>query len=302
MNLFFAALPLLQEGAPDPTTEPAKAAKEIVWTDPNSILNDGLIPWAVDYGPKVLAALLVFIIGKFVAKMLTGAVRKLMVKGNLDESVAKFLGSLAYMMLMTMVVIAALGQLGVPTNSFVAIIGAAGLAVGFALQGSLGNFAAGVMIMIFKPFKVGDLIEGQGELGVVKEIEIFTTKILSPENKLIILPNGALSNGNITNYSAEGMLQVRHTIGVSYDSDIKQTKEVLMKVLKDQREVLSEPAPTVDVSELADSSVNFAVRPWVKVEDYWTVYFNTLEDAKIALDAAGIEIPYPHSVEIQKQG
>ena len=156
--------------------------------------------------------------------------------------------------------------------------------------------------MIFKPFKVGDLIEGQGELGVVKEIEIFTTKILSPQNKLIIVPNGALSNGNITNYSAEGTLQIRHSIGVSYDSDIKQTKEVLMKVLTDQPEVLSEPAPTVDVGELADSSVNFAVRPWVKTEDYWTVYFNTLENAKLALDAAGIEIPFPHQVEIQKKG
>ena len=156
--------------------------------------------------------------------------------------------------------------------------------------------------MIFKPFKVGDLIEGQGELGVVKEIEIFTTKLTSPENKLIILPNGALSNGNIINYSAQGTLQVRHTIGVSYDSDIKKTKEVLMQVLTEQAEVLKTPAPTVDVSALADSSVNFAVRPWVKTEDYWTVYFNTLEKAKIALDAAGIEIPYPHQVEIQKQG
>ena len=155
--------------------------------------------------------------------------------------------------------------------------------------------------MIFKPFKVGDLIEAQGELGVVKEIQIFTTQINTPTNKLVIIPNGALSNGNITNYSAEGILRVDLTIGVSYDSDIKQTKEILMEVLKSNPKVLQSPEPTVNVSELADSSVNFAVRPWSSVADYWDVYFGITEKCKLALDKAGIEIPYPHQVEIRKQ-
>ena len=156
--------------------------------------------------------------------------------------------------------------------------------------------------MIFKPFKVGDLIEGQGIIGVVKEIQIFTTKLLTPENKLAIIPNGTLSNGNITNFSAEGKLRVDLTIGIGYDEDIKKAKDVLLKALKDNPNVLNEPVPTVDVCELADSSVNFAVRPWASPENYWDVYFGSLEKCKIALDEAGIEIPYPHAVEIQKKG
>jgi len=155
--------------------------------------------------------------------------------------------------------------------------------------------------MIFKPIKIGDLIEAQGELGVVKEIEIFTTKITTPTNKEVIIPNGALSNGNIVNYSSEGKLRVDLTFGVGYDSDIKQTKDVLMNVLTSNPKILQDPAPSVNVSELADSSVNFAVRPWCTVADYWDVYFETQENVKIALDAAGIEIPYPHGVEIQKE-
>jgi small conductance mechanosensitive channel len=154
--------------------------------------------------------------------------------------------------------------------------------------------------MIFKPFKVGDLIEAQGELGVVKEIQIFVTKLNSPQNKLIIIPNGTLSNGNIINYTEEGTLRVDLTFGVSYDADIKQTKEVLMQVLLNNPDILKNPAPTINVSELADSSVNFAVRPWVKTKNYWKVYFNVLEEGKLALDKAGIEIPYPHQVEIKK--
>tara|TARA_R110002049_G_C9097619_1_gene556757 strand:+ start:99 stop:689 length:591 start_codon:yes stop_codon:yes gene_type:complete len=195
-----------------------------------------------------------------------------------------------------------LGTVGIETTSFAAILAAAGLAIGLALQGSLGNFAGGVLLMIFKPIKIGDLIEAQGELGVVKEIEIFTTKLLTPTNKEVIIPNGALSNGNIVNYSTEGKLRVDLTFGVGYDSDIKQTKDVLMTVLTSNAKILNDPAPTVNVSELADSSVNFAVRPWCTVADYWDVYFETHENVKNALDAAGIEIPYPHAVEIQKKG
>ncbi|MEP2935405.1 MAG: mechanosensitive ion channel domain-containing protein [Gilvibacter sp.] len=261
-----------------------------------------IIDFGTDYGIRIIGAIVIWIIGSWIIKKVVRMLKKAMSKKNYDESLQKFLSNLAGWILRILLILAILSQLGVETTSFAAVLAAAGLAIGMALQGSLGNFAGGVMIMIFKPFQIDDLIEAQGELGVVKEIEIFTTKILTPENKLVIIPNGALSNGNITNYSAEGTLQVRHTIGVSYDANIKQTKDVLMNVIKGQDKVLKDPAPTVDVSELADSSVNFAVRPWCKVEDYWDVYFRTLEDAKNALDAAGIEIPYPHAVEIQKEG
>lgn len=263
---------------------------------------DKVIDLGSEYGIKVIGAIVIWIVGSWIIKKMMKGINKIMDKRNYEESLKKFLANLIGWILKVLLVLAILGNLGVETTSFAAVLAAAGLAIGMALQGSLGNFAGGVMIMIFKPFKIGDLIEAQGELGVVKEIEIFTTKILTPTNKLVIIPNGALSNGNITNYSEEGILQIRHTVGVSYDSDIKQTKEVLMNVLTSQDLVLKDPAPTVDVGGLGDSSVDFAVRPWVKVEDYWTVYFKTLERAKLDLDAAGIEIPYPHSVEIHKEG
>lgn len=256
----------------------------------------------MEYGIKVIGAIVIWIIGSWIIKKLNKGIAKVMSKKNYDESLQKFLLNLIGWGLKIVLFIAILSQLGIETTSFAAILAAAGLAIGMALQGSLGNFAGGVLIMIFKPIKIGDLIEAQGELGVVKEIEIFTTKIISPTNKEIIIPNGALSNGNITNYSTEGKLRVDLTIGVSYDADIKQTKDVLMKVLTDNPQVLSDPEPTVNVSELADSSVNFAVRPFATVDDYWDVYFGTIEKCKIALDAAGIEIPYPHSVEIHKEG
>ena len=232
---------------------------------------------ATQYGIKVIGAIVIWIVGSWIIKRLLKVAKKAMNKSSYEESLQKFLLNLCGWILKVLLILAILANLGIETTSFAAVLAAAGLAIGMALQGSLSNFAGGVMIMIFKPFKVGDLIEGQGELGVVKEIEIFTTKLTSPENKLIILPNGALSNGNIINYSAQGTLQVRHTSGVAYDSEIKKTKEVLMQVLTEQAEVLKTPAPTVDVSALADSSVNFAVRPWVKTEDYWTVYKQTDE-------------------------
>ncbi len=255
-----------------------------------------------EYGLKVIGAIIIWIVGSWIIRKLTRVMGKAMTKANYDATLQKFLRNLTAWILKILLILAILGNLGVETTSFAAILAAAGLAIGLALQGSLANFAGGVLLMIFKPIKVGDLIEAQGELGSVKEIEIFTTKIVTPENKLVIIPNGALSNGNITNYTEEGILKVFHTIGVSYDSDIKLTKEVLMGVLTAQEKVLKDPPPLVEVSELADSSVNFAVRPSVKPEHYWDVYFATLENAKKALDAAGIEIPYPHSVEIHKQG
>ncbi len=256
----------------------------------------------IDYAPKIVAALVILIIGLFVINMIVRLAKSIMKKRGLDATLQKFLGNLLSWTLKILLFVVVASKLGVETTSFAAVIGAAGLAIGLALQGSLSNFAGGVLIMIFKPFKIGDLIEAQGVIGVVKEIQIFTTQLNTPTNKLAIIPNGSLSNGNIINYSAEGILRVDHVIGVSYDADIKQTKEVLMKVMQDNSKVLKDPAPAVTVSELADSSVNFAVRPWTKTADYWDVYFDVLENAKIALDAAGIEIPYPHAVEIQKQG
>jgi len=255
----------------------------------------------LEFGPKLLTAILIWIIGSWIIKMILKGTKRAMGKANYDESLKKFLLNLVNWILKIILIVVVLGTVGIETTSFAAILAAAGLAIGLALQGSLGNFAGGVLIMIFKPIKIGDLIEAQGELGVVKEIEIFTTKLLSPTNKEIIIPNGALSNGNIVNYSTEGILRVDLTFGVGYDSDIKQTKEVLMNVLTSNSKVLSDPAPSVNVSELADSSINFAVRPWCKVADYWDVYFESHENAKNALDAAGIEIPYPHQVEIKKK-
>ncbi|GAB1857878.1 small-conductance mechanosensitive channel MscS [Flavobacteriaceae bacterium MHTCC 0001] len=259
------------------------------------------LDFAKEYGPKVLTAIAIWIIGSWVIKLINKAASKVMDKSNYDVSLKKFLLNLIKWSLKILLIISILGTLGIETTSFAAILAAAGLAVGMALQGSLANFAGGVLLMIFKPIKIGDLIEAQGELGVVKEIEIFTTKLTSPTNKEIIIPNGTLSNGNITNYSTEGKLRVDLTIGVSYDADIKQTKDILLKVLTDNPKVLQDPAPSVNVSELADSSVNFAVRPYATVADYWDVYFGTVEECKLALDAAGIEIPYPHSVEIHKE-
>ena len=267
--------------------------------DFNNIL-DTLIDFATVYGIKIIGAILIWIIGSWVIKKLMKGMKKIMSSREYDESLQKFLLNLVNWVLKILLIITLLGTLGVPTTSFAAIIAAAGLAIGLALQGSLGNFAGGVLIMIFKPIKIGDLIEAQGEIGVVKEIEIFTTKLTGLSNKEIIIPNGALSNGNIINYTTEGTRRVDLTFGVGYDSDIKKTKEVLMNVLTSHSLVLEDPKPTVNVSALADSSINFAVRPWCKAEDYWTVYFDVTEQTKEALDAAGIEIPYPHQVEIKK--
>jgi small conductance mechanosensitive channel len=219
-----------------------------------------------------------------------------------DESLQRFLLSMVSWVLKIFLILVVIGQLGINITTFAAVIAAAGLAVGLALQGSLSNFAGGVLIMIFKPYKIGDLIEAQGVLGAVKEIEIFTTKLITPQNKLAIVPNGAMANGNIINYTAEGKMRVDTTIGIGYDEDIKKAKEVLLHVLESNPRVLKDPAPSVNVSELGDSSVNFAVRPYCVPEDYWSVYFDTLENCKLALDKAGIEIPYPHQVEIQKKG
>ncbi|MBT8305931.1 MAG: mechanosensitive ion channel [Maribacter sp.] len=258
------------------------------------------IELAKEFGPKLLTAILIYIVGSWIIKRIVGVARKMMVKSNYDESLQKFLLNLISWVFKIFLILVVISQLGINVTTFAAVIAAAGLAVGLALQGSLSNFAGGVLIMIFKPYRIGELIKAQGELGVVKEIEIFTTKLITPGNKLAIIPNGAMANGNIINYTSEGLMRVDTTIGVGYSEDIKKTKEVLMGVLTANPLVLEDPAPSVNVSELADSSVNFAVRPFCKPEHYWDVYFGTLENCKLALDKAGIEIPYPHQVEIRK--
>ncbi|AIZ43840.1 mechanosensitive ion channel protein [Cellulophaga baltica 18] len=258
------------------------------------------IDFVTDYGPKILGAIAIYLIGSWVIKKLIGAVRKVLNKGNYDESLQSFLLNLLSWGLKIFLIIMVISKLGVETTSFAAILAAAGLAVGLALQGSLSNFAGGVLIMIFKPYKIGDLVEAQGVLGNVKEIEIFTTKLITPQNKLAIVPNGAMANGNIINYTAEGKMRVDTTVGIGYGEDMKKAKEVLLEMLVANPLVLKDPAPSVNVEALADSSVNLAVRPYCKPEDYWDVYFATIEGSKLALDKAKIEIPYPHEVQINK--
>ena len=254
------------------------------------------------YGIPVLKAILIYIIGSWIIKKIMKVTKKVMAKRDYEESLQKFLVNLIGWALKIFLIITVVGTLGVETTSFAALIAAAGLAIGMALQGSLANFAGGVLLMIFKPFKIGDLIEAQDVTGVVKEIEIFTTKLTTPDNKLAIVPNGAMGNGNIINYTAEGKIRVDTMVGIGYDEDIKTAKNVLLEVLTSNPKVLKDPAPSVNVANLGDSSVDLAVRPFCKPEDYWDVFFATVEGSKLALDKAGIEIPYPHGVEIQKEG
>ncbi len=253
------------------------------------------------YAVNLIVAILILVIGIWLSKKAVRIIRKLLEKQGIDITLQKFLGDLIGWVLKVLIFITAISQVGVETTSFIAILGAAGLAVGLALQGSLANFAGGALIMIFKPFKVGDLIEAQGEIGSVKEIQIFVTKLITPGNKLAIIPNGVLSNGTIKNYTEEGKLRVDLVIGIGYGEDIKTAKEVMLNVLKNNPKVLQDPAPSVNVLALADSSVNFAVRPWATPEHYWDVYFSITEEIKLALDKNNIEIPYPHQVEIRKQ-
>ena len=259
------------------------------------------IELAKEFGPKLVTAILIYIIGSWVIKKLIGSMKKVMAKSKYDESLQKFLLDLVSWVSKVFLVVLVISRLGVDVTTFAAIIAAAGLAVGLALQGSLSNFAGGVLIMIFKPYKIGDVIEAQGVIGSVKSIEIFTTKITTPQNKLAIIPNGAIANGNIVNYSAEKWMRVDLTIGIGYDEDIKKAKDVLLEVLTSNPKVLQDPAPSINVEALGESSVDLAVRPYCIPQDYWDVYFDVLENCKIALDKAEIEIPYPHSVEIQKK-
>jgi small conductance mechanosensitive channel len=247
------------------------------------------------HGPSVAYALAIFIVGWIAAKIARGLLKKVLHRAKVEETLISFLSNLAYMLMVTFVVIATLSQLGVDTTSFAAILAAAGLAIGLALQGSLGNFASGVMIIGLKPFKVGDFVEAGGTAGVVEGISVFATQMCTPDNKVIIIPNGAVTAGNITNYSAKDTRRVDLVFGIGYDDDIKKAKELLIQILSEDSRVLKDPEPQVAVLELADSSVNFVVRPWVNTVDYWDVYFHFTEVVKQRFDAAGISIPYPQT-------
>jgi len=255
----------------------------------------------INYAIGFAVAILIYWVGSKIAKSASNLTAKLMTKRKLDSIVVNFIKNIIYGILMVVVIIAALGQVGIETTSFIAVIGAAGLAIGLALQGSLSNFASGVLIISLRPFKSGDFIEAGGVAGVVEEIKLFSTFIRSGDNKQIIIPNSSVVGSAITNYSTKPTRRVDLVIGVSYDADIKKAKEVLTEVTANNKNVLQDPAPVIAVSELADNSVNFVVRPWVNSSDYWPTYFELLETIKIRLDEEKIGIPYPQmDVHIHK--
>lgn len=255
------------------------------------------------YGLKVIAAIAIFIVGRWVAKVISKMIRKMMRKADVDQTLRKFVGNMAYIVLLLFVVLAALNQLGIQTTSFIAVLGAAGLAIGLALQGSLSNFAAGFLMIIFRPIRVGDFIEGAGTSGTVEEIQIFTTTLITPDNKTVIIPNANLTSENIVNWTAKGTRRVDLVMGIGYEDDIDSARQIMMDEIAKEDRVLKEPAPQIAVVELADSSVNFVVRPWAKASDYWGVYMTLTESIKKAFDANGISIPYPQrDVHIYKHG
>lgn len=245
------------------------------------------------YGLKVIFAIIIFLVGKYFSNLVKKLTTKMLNNRKVDPTVTSFVANLAWAVVFVFTVIATLGQIGVQTASLVAVIGAAGLAVGLALQGSLSNFAAGVLMVLFRPCRVGDYIEAAGIAGTVDEITIFSTKLRTPDNKVIFAPNSAIMNGTITNYSAMDTRRVDMVIGVAYDADIKLTKKVLTDILDNNQYVLKDPAYTVALSELGASSINFVVRPWVKGADFWAAKFELTEQIKNALDANNIGIPYP---------
>ena len=258
-----------------------------------SISTDKLVELVQSYGLPLIWAIIVFVCGRIAARIITNIVVKMMHKSKIDETLVKFTKTVVYVALMIFVILAALGKLGIETTSFAAILAAAGLAIGLSLQGTLGNFASGFMLILFRPFKVGDFVEAGGVSGIIEEIQIFSTKMRTGDNKEITVPNGQIVGSTITNYSAKETRRVDMVFGVGYGDDLKKVRAVLEDILNNDERVLKDPAPTIGVSELADSSVNFVVRAWVKSADYWPVLFDTHETVKLRFDAEGISIPYP---------
>lgn len=253
----------------------------------------------IDYSPKVISAFVILFVGLYAIRITNRIIRKIMVKRELDPTLTKFLADILLWVLRVLLFVTFISKLGIETSSFVAILGAMGLAIGLSLQGSLSNFAGGMLIILFKPFKVGDTIEAQGVLATVHEIQIFVTKLLTANNQTIFVPNGALSNGTITNYSMQGHRRVDLTIAISYDTDIKKAKDIITTVLKNNTKVLLNPAAEVSVKNLTDNSIQLAVRPWANNADFGTVFSDTLENCKMAFDAAGIPFQ-PFVTEVAK--
>jgi small conductance mechanosensitive channel len=249
--------------------------------------------WIIEVGPRILLALVVLFIGLRVVKSVTKLLMKGLDKRDIDPTLKPFLSSLTGILLKAMLFISVASMLGIETTSFVAMLGAAGLAIGLALQGTLQNFASGVMLLVFKPFKKGDVIEAAGYLGTVDAIEIFVTKVLTLQNRLVIIPNGQIASSSLINYSAMETSRVDFSIGISYSSNIKTAKDVITKIFTEDERVLKDPAPMVVVGSLGDSSVNLTVRVWAKASDHWPVYFDFNERFKIQLEEAGVSIPFP---------
>ncbi|PLX92210.1 MAG: mechanosensitive ion channel protein [Desulfuromonas sp.] len=258
-----------------------------------SISPDKALQLFQDYAMPLIWSIVIFIVGRIVARIITNAIGKMMTKSKVDETLIKFGKNMVYITLMIFVILAALGKLGIETTSFAAILAAAGLAIGLSLQGTLGNFASGVMLILFRPFKVGDFVEAGGVAGVIEEIQIFSTRMKSGDNKEITVPNGQIVGSTITNYSAKETRRIDMVIGVGYNDDLKKVRAVLEEILKKDQRVLEDPAPTIGLIELGESSVNFVVRPWVKTGDYWPALFDLQEEIKLRFDAEGISIPFP---------
>lgn len=265
--------------------------------DLQAMLNTYVIPWGIN----IVLAALIYIVGRIVAKMVISIVRKAFNKADMDEILIDFVCSILSAILLLFIIIAALNQLGVDTTSLIALLGAAGLAVGLALQGSLQNFASGVMLIVFRPFKIGDFIEAGGVSGVVEKISIFSTIMRTGDNREVIIPNGGIYGGTITNFSARDTRRIDMVFGIGYDDDLKKAQEILRTIIDSDERVLKNPETLIAVSELADSSVNFVVRPWVKSGDYWAVKFDLTENVKLAFDEQGISIPYPQMDVHSKQ-
>ncbi|MBN1363026.1 MAG: mechanosensitive ion channel [Sedimentisphaerales bacterium] len=265
---------------------------EAVWTR--------IYTFLAEYGLKIVGAIIIFVVGRWVARLLAKLAGAAMTRAKMDEMLVRFVKDLCYVALLTFVIIAAMAQIGIQTASFIALIAAAGLAVGLALQGSLANFAAGVLMLIFKPIRVGDFVEVGGVKGTVKDVAIFTTVLSSPDNVRIIVPNAQVMGGTISNYTINGTRRLDMVFGISYEDDLKKAKQVIETVLAADERILADPAPVVAVSALADSSVNFVVRPWVKVADYWNTWFDLTAGIKVALEENGITIPFPqHDVHLK---
>jgi small conductance mechanosensitive channel len=260
---------------------------------------DTLTVWVTQYSVKLVAAILIIIIGRWISRRISRLLGRLLEKNNVDVTMVRFVENLTYYALIVVVFIAAVGQLGINTTSFLTIVGAAGLAIGLALKDSLSNFAAGVMLILFRPFQVGDFVEAGGATGTVHGITMFNTILNTPDNQKVIIPNGIITSNVITNVTANDTRRVDLVIGISYTDDIAKAKKIVSDLLQQEKRVLSNPAPVIAVLELADSSVNLVVRPWVKTGDYWTVRFDLTEKIKNSFDEAGISIPFPqHDVHL----